>query len=210
MNKKSYLDQYEQLLWTEIYRPRHLLTYLGHHTKPIRRLNGWFSFWSKKLKNDPPKKTRRQGRKRRRAQDEDDDNSDDDFVDQSSEQMRFSFNVFIELNFSSEQDEFYHQRSQSKEEHPQIIFIHGTGTTSLVHALAEEHQFKVNFYRFGSLTLSNFVSGHGNQRFAIKSSWSTAQTVRTSDQSSLPFDQTMSTEHVDSIKFSTGKEKTKT
>jgi len=37
----------------------------------------------------------------------------------------------------------YHYRSQSKQEHPQLIFIHGQGTTSLVHALAEEHNFKV-------------------------------------------------------------------
>lgn len=28
-------------------------------------------------------------------------------------------------------------------EHPQLIFIHGYGTTSLVHALAEEYNFKV-------------------------------------------------------------------
>ena len=40
-------------------------------------------------------------------------------------------------------DIHYHQRSQLKQEHPQIIFIHGCGTTSLVHALAEEHHFKV-------------------------------------------------------------------
>ncbi len=31
----------------------------------------------------------------------------------------------------------------SKPEHPQLIFIHGFGTTSLVHALAEEYNFKV-------------------------------------------------------------------
>jgi hypothetical protein len=36
-------------------------------------------------------------------------------------------------------DTYYH----SKPEHPQLIFIHGFGTTSLVHALAEEHNFKV-------------------------------------------------------------------
>jgi hypothetical protein len=37
----------------------------------------------------------------------------------------------------------YYNRYQSKQEYPQIIFIHGCGTTSLVHALAEEHNFKV-------------------------------------------------------------------
>jgi len=37
----------------------------------------------------------------------------------------------------------YHNRCQLKQEHPQLIFIHGQGTTSLVHALAEEHNFKV-------------------------------------------------------------------
>lgn len=30
-----------------------------------------------------------------------------------------------------------------KPEHPQLIFIHGFGTTSLVHALAEQYNFKV-------------------------------------------------------------------
>lgn len=30
-----------------------------------------------------------------------------------------------------------------KPEHPQLIFIHGYGTTSLVHALAEQYNFKV-------------------------------------------------------------------
>lgn len=37
----------------------------------------------------------------------------------------------------------YHDRSQIKKEYPQIIFVHGSGTTSLVHALAEQHNFKV-------------------------------------------------------------------
>ncbi len=40
-------------------------------------------------------------------------------------------------------DTIYYNRCQSKQEHPQIIYIHGCGTTSLVHALAEEHHFKV-------------------------------------------------------------------
>jgi len=40
-------------------------------------------------------------------------------------------------------DTIYYNRGQSKQEHPQIIYIHGCGTTSLVHALAEEHNFKV-------------------------------------------------------------------
>lgn len=33
--------------------------------------------------------------------------------------------------------------SSSTFEHAQLIFIHGIGTTSLVHALAEEYNFKV-------------------------------------------------------------------
>jgi hypothetical protein len=37
----------------------------------------------------------------------------------------------------------YDTCSYSKPEHPQLIFIHGSGTTSLVHALAEEYNFKV-------------------------------------------------------------------
>jgi co-chaperonin GroES (HSP10) len=110
-------NQYEQLLWTEIYRPRNSKTYLGSHTKQIRRLNEWFSYWKKKLNNDEPKKS---GRKRRRNYD---DNSDEDFIDESNT--------------------IYYNRCQSKQEHPQIIYIHGCGTTSLVHALAEEHHFKV-------------------------------------------------------------------
>lgn len=40
-----------------------------------------------------------------------------------------------DLSFASS----FHQKS----EHPQLIFIHGSGTTSLVHALAEEFNFKV-------------------------------------------------------------------
>jgi hypothetical protein len=69
---------YEQLSWTEIYRPRSSKTYLGGHTKQIRRLNEWFSHWKKKLNNEQPKKP---GRKRRRNHD---DNSDEDFIDESS------------------------------------------------------------------------------------------------------------------------------
>jgi hypothetical protein len=80
--KKSIVDQYEQLPWTEIYRPRHSQTYLGNHTKQIRRLNDWFSHWTKKLKNEQPKKPVRKGRKRGRNNDE--DNSDEDFIDDSS------------------------------------------------------------------------------------------------------------------------------
>ncbi|UJR15561.1 hypothetical protein I4U23_002500 [Adineta vaga] len=113
-------NQYEQLSWTEIYRPRHMKTYLGSHTKQIRRLNEWFTYWTKKLHNEKPKKTTRKGRKRGR---DFDDNSDEDFIDESNM--------------------IYYNRCQLKQEHPQIIFIHGAGTTSLVHALAEEHSFKV-------------------------------------------------------------------
>lgn len=40
-------------------------------------------------------------------------------------------------------DMSYDTYHYSKPEHPQLIFIHGSGTTSLVHALAEEHNFKV-------------------------------------------------------------------
>ena len=75
-------NNYEQLPWTEIYRPRHSKTYLGSHTKQIRRLNDWFSYWTKKLKNEQPKKPVRRGRKRGRNND--DDNSDEDFIDDSS------------------------------------------------------------------------------------------------------------------------------
>ncbi|CAF1459355.1 unnamed protein product, partial [Adineta steineri] len=102
------------------YRPRHSKAYLGNHTKQIRRLNEWFLHWTKKLHNDKPQKTTRKGRKRAR---DNDDNSDEDFIDDSNM--------------------IYYNRCQSKQEHPQIIFIHGSGTTSLVHALAEQHNFKV-------------------------------------------------------------------
>lgn len=40
-------------------------------------------------------------------------------------------------------DLIYYNRCQTKQEYPQIIYIHGLGTTSIVHALAEEHHFKV-------------------------------------------------------------------
>ncbi len=76
------IDQYEQLPWTEIYRPRNSKAYLGSHTKPIRRLNEWFRSWTKKLNNEQPKKT---GRKRARNYD---DNSDEDFIDDSSKQIK--------------------------------------------------------------------------------------------------------------------------
>lgn len=75
------IDQYEQLLWTEIYRPRNAKTYLGNHTKQIRRLNEWFLYWTKKLRNEPSKKNQRKGRKRRRDYE---DNSDEDFITESS------------------------------------------------------------------------------------------------------------------------------
>ena len=39
-----------------------------------------------------------------------------------------------------------YNRCQSKQEYPQIVFVHGCGTTSLVHALAEEHNFKVRMW----------------------------------------------------------------
>ncbi|CAF1375268.1 unnamed protein product [Rotaria sordida] len=109
--------QYEQLPWTEIYRPRNSKTYLGNRRKQIRRLNQWFLYWTKKLRNEPLKK---KGRKRARDYD---DNSDEDFISDSNKAC--------------------HNRCQFKQEYPQIIFIHGCGTTSLVHALAEEHNFKV-------------------------------------------------------------------
>lgn len=76
------LGQVDQLLWTEIYRPKHWITYVGHQTKPVRRLNSWFSLWSTKLNARRTKKNSAQGRKRRRNQDDD----DDDFVEQSSKQ----------------------------------------------------------------------------------------------------------------------------
>ena len=75
------LDQYEQLPWTEVYRARHTKTYLGSHTKQIRRLNEWFKHWTKKLHNEKPKKITRKGRKRTRGYE---DNSDEDFIDESS------------------------------------------------------------------------------------------------------------------------------
>ncbi|CAF1083083.1 unnamed protein product [Adineta ricciae] len=113
-------NQYEQLPWTEVYRARHTKTYLGSHTKQIRRLNEWFKHWTKKLHNEKPKKITCKGRKRTRGYE---DNSDEDFIDESNM--------------------IYYNRCRSKQEHPQLIFIHGCGTTSLVHALAEEHHFKV-------------------------------------------------------------------
>jgi hypothetical protein len=84
------IDQYEQLPWTEIYRPRHSKAYLGSHTKPIRRLNEWFLYWTKKLHNEQPKKITRKGRKRTRDYE---DNSDEDFIDDSSK-----YNIKLEFN----------------------------------------------------------------------------------------------------------------
>ncbi|UJR31109.1 hypothetical protein I4U23_018617 [Adineta vaga] len=64
------------------------------------------------------------GIKRKRAiNDDDDDNANEDFDDNSSMS--------------------YDSCGYSKPEHSQLIFIHGSGTTSLVHALAEEHNFKI-------------------------------------------------------------------
>jgi hypothetical protein len=81
----SSIDQYEQLSWTEIYRPRNSKTYLGNHTKQIQRLNEWFLHWTKKLHNEQPKKV---SRKRRRNYD---DNSDEDFIDDSSKYISLFF-----------------------------------------------------------------------------------------------------------------------
>ncbi|CAF3692369.1 unnamed protein product [Rotaria sp. Silwood1] len=117
-------NQYEQLLWTEIYRPKNSKTYLGNHTRQIKHLNEWFSYWTKKLHNEQPQK--KVSRKKRKCLADDDD--DDDYSDK---------------NFSNDSNTFFNHSCHSKSEHPRLIFIHGFGTTSLVHALAEEHNFKV-------------------------------------------------------------------
>ncbi|CAF0829516.1 unnamed protein product [Adineta steineri] len=115
-------NQYEQLLWTDMYRPKNSKTYLGNHTRQVKRLNEWFSYWTEKLQNEQPKKSI--GKKRKRARNDDDnEDSSEDFDDNSN------------MSYGS----YYH----SKPEHPQLIFIHGCGTTSLVHALAEEYNFKI-------------------------------------------------------------------
>jgi len=81
-NKNSSLDQYEQLLWTEIYRPKTSQTYLGNHTRQIKRLNEWLFYWTKKLRNEQPKKILQ--KKRKRFADDDDD---EDFTDNSSKYL---------------------------------------------------------------------------------------------------------------------------
>lgn len=168
--------------WTEIYRARHLNSYLGCHRKEIRRFNDWFHHWSRKLNNETEKpKSTRQGRKRRRVHDEDDDQSDEDFIEQSNL--------------------YYHQRSQSKEECPQIIFLHGCGTTSLVHALAEEHQFKVHFILFCFVFQHQLCLDHRNQWNTIKNSCNFIKTIRTKYESSLSFDKTLSIGHGDHTKI---------
>ncbi|CAF0829067.1 unnamed protein product [Adineta ricciae] len=113
--------QCEQLLWTDIYRPRTSKAYLGNHTRQINRLNEWFSYWTRKLHNEQPKNL--SGKKRKRTMSDDDDDSSETFDDNSN--MSYSNCAHI------------------KPEHPQLIFIHGSGTTSLVHAIAEEHNFKI-------------------------------------------------------------------
>lgn len=65
-------DQYEQLLWTDLYRPKSSKTYLGNHTYQVKRLKEWFAFWTKRLQNEQPKRILPKKRKRF-ADDEDDD-----------------------------------------------------------------------------------------------------------------------------------------
>ncbi|CAF0847203.1 unnamed protein product [Rotaria sordida] len=115
-------NQYEQLLWTEIYRPKNSKTYLGNHTRQIKRLNEWFSYWTKKLHNEQPKKKVLRKKRKRLAYD------DDEYFDE---------------NFSNDSNRLFDNSCHSKSEYPRLIFIHGFGTTSLVHALAEEYNFKV-------------------------------------------------------------------
>ncbi|CAM4778548.1 unnamed protein product [Rotaria magnacalcarata] len=113
-------NQYKQLLWTEIYRPKNAKTYLGNHTRQMKRLDEWFSYWRKKLQNDQPKKQNSRKKRKRIA---DDDYSDEDF--------------------SNDSNMLFDGGCHPKPEHPQLIFIHGSGTTSLVHALADEYNFIV-------------------------------------------------------------------
>ncbi len=84
LRKNFFLDQYEQLLWTELYRPKTSQTYLGNHTRQIKRLNEWFSYWTKKLQNEQPKKILQ--KKRKRLSDDDDDD-DEDFTENSSKYL---------------------------------------------------------------------------------------------------------------------------
>ena len=72
----SFLDQHEQLLWTELYRPKTSKTYLGNHTYQVKRLNEWFSYWTKRLQNEQPKRILSKKRKR--------PSNDDDFSENSS------------------------------------------------------------------------------------------------------------------------------
>lgn len=85
-NKNCFVDQYEQLLWTEIYRPKTSKTYLGNHTRQIKRLNEWFSYWTKKLQNEQPIQ-----KKRKHISDDD----DSDFEDSSSKYLIYTVNILI-------------------------------------------------------------------------------------------------------------------
>jgi hypothetical protein len=89
-NKNSSSDQYEQLLWTDIYRPRTSKTYLGNHTRQVKRLNEWFSYWTMKLHNEQPKQ-----KKRKRI-------SDEDFDDDSSKYLRRKFIRLIFFHIQSD------------------------------------------------------------------------------------------------------------
>ena len=123
------------------------------------------------MNNEQPKKS---GRKRRRNYD---DNSDDDFIDDSSSSKtikQLPINSFTPLDMN------YYNRCQSKQEHPQIIYIHGCGTTSLVHALAEEHHFKVGIRRIEMKSSEIFALGYGNQWNSIACSSIADQAIGTS------------------------------
>lgn len=196
------LDQNEQILWTEIYRPKSSKAFLGNHTRQIKRLNEWFTYWTTKLQTEPLGKIERI--KRKRPFDEEDDDGDSSkskkktrtiFLSKNSgrsrlnkvdryfndrffrekifdrklkptrnsrlDKVRIIWRLLVYPGITSRQKKFYICRekkgneeyfgldfSQSssnfcKPEHPRLIFIHGSGTTSLVHAFAEEFNFKV-------------------------------------------------------------------
>lgn len=192
---RSFTDQYEQLLWTDVYRPKSSTAYLGNHTRQVCRLNEWFAHWTKRLQNEQPKQLT--GKKRKRAALDDGDVSDDNssksisqsdlpvdvrvdstrlligWMSVTSTENRSQSVLGIDArqgldDRESNESSGYNEQTvtvlaritrtscvlvgtsensagHAKPEHPQLIFIHGTGTTSLVHALAEEYNFKVTF-----------------------------------------------------------------
>ncbi|CAF1292089.1 unnamed protein product, partial [Didymodactylos carnosus] len=133
-NEAHEQDLYDQLSWTDVYRPRHSLTYIGNYEQ-VERAKQWFCYWKNTL-NKPSSQKQQKKRKRKHQSDDDEDetgskrrrqaNSDDDFIDDSGYYVNY-------------------ERSNSRETaYPQVLFVqgdHGCGVTSLVNALIEENNF---------------------------------------------------------------------